>query len=76
MRTKTSIETMRKYIDQTQALDVERSQLVAELSDLSDSDIERFNAIEKRLNSIYHAQSSNAIILADMLASILESEPS
>lgn len=69
-------DTMRKYIEQTQALDAERSQLIAELSDLPDSDIERFNEIEKRLTNIYHAQSSNAIILADMLASILESERS
>ena len=63
---KYSLKTQQKYIDQTRALDSERGQLVAQLKgdSLPDNEVDR---ILKRLNSIYQAQASNAIILSDML---------
>ena len=73
MTIKASTNTMQKYIDQTQQLDSERQALVSRLSDDTLSDSES-DSILKRLEQIYQAQSSNAIILADMLSQVLSED--
>ncbi len=64
---KIDISTQKKYIDQTYQLDRARNELVTQLSDNSLSHDE-VDTILKRLQEIYQALSSNAVILADMLA--------
>lgn len=63
-----TLKTMKKYTEQTHALDQERKILVEQLKDDSLPDNE-VDSILKRLQDIASTQSSNAVILADMLAS-------
>lgn len=64
---KTDTNTQKKYINQTYQLDRARQELVKTVtSELTSQD--EYTSAYNRLQEIYQAQASNAVILADMLA--------